>query len=96
MALEIHALMENPHNVYAISRRSIEKKVRACRKFLIASTYVVTAFATARIIGDDLDRRLDLAEIDFRLVDPPMGNRIIPNVLNVGLSAWRELDAAHE
>jgi len=85
VTFEVHALMQNAHDIDAIRRRPVKEQMRAGGIFPVTGAHVVASAPTARIGGNGLDRRLDLAKINFRLVDAPARGCVVPNFLDIGL-----------
>lgn len=88
MALEVHALMQNAHNIDARWRHSIKQHMRGGGILPIAGAHLVAGSAKARLISENFDRRLYFAKVDLGLVNVPVLDCIVPNFLDIGLSPW--------
>ena len=88
MTLEVHALMQNAHNINAIRRRPVKEEMRAGGIFPITGAHLIAEPAKARIIGDGFDRRLDFAKVDLGLANVPVLDCIVPDFLDIGQGPW--------
>jgi hypothetical protein len=95
MTLEVHALMQNAHNINALWRRPVKEEMRAGGIFSVTGAHVVAGPTKARLIGDGCDRRLDFAKVDLGLVNVPVLNCIVPDFLDIGLSPWCKRPTTH-
>jgi hypothetical protein len=95
MLSEIHALMQDAHDVDGIAAHAHEEDVGAGGVIAITGADVVAGARFAGIIGDDPDRRPDVADIALGLIVAPSRGCIVPYLVEIGLRARRKDDARH-
>ncbi|MDO8802393.1 MAG: hypothetical protein Q7J39_18835 [Phenylobacterium sp.] len=83
MAVEVHALVENAHDVDVESGLPVEEEVRADRELEIARANVIAGATTARMGGGGLDPALDVPQISLGLIYAPPLSAIGPDTFKV-------------
>ena len=85
MLIEIHSLMEDPHDVHYPIEPPIEQDVRTHTQFEIADANLIAGSVPPGVGGGVFDRLLYCPDIALRLTRPPAVFGIGPDVLQIPL-----------
>jgi hypothetical protein len=92
---EIHALVENAHDIYLAIVDAVEQHVRSGGEFPVSRPDFRTGSPDRWASRDCLDRLPELTRIGLGLLWPPGGAGIVPDLVQVLPGAGPKRDADH-
>src|ERR1700754_742301 len=95
MPLEIHLTVQNANHVDSLGRDPEKQHVRSRRIFPVSRPDIVTGSGDFRIRRHSFNRALDLSQINFRLFDVPVFDRVFADIVNILPRARRKDVALH-
>jgi hypothetical protein len=87
VAGEFHSLMQDSDDVDAFGDEAVKQEMRAAGNFVVARAYVGAFLSYRRTRCYFLDALPNIAGIRLRLIQSPAVSRVIPNIVEVALSA---------